>query len=116
MGTYYIPRNTKGEGRILFIFSQKALIYTLITGSVGLIFYFIFSLLNMHLVGIGITAFFASIGFVIGTFKMPEIKKFEFSKKTGGETLDDILKRAIRFRMKNKGKIYVYKEEDSNDK
>ena len=28
MGTYMIPRNTKGEGRILFIFSTKALIYT----------------------------------------------------------------------------------------
>ena len=28
MGTYYLPRNTKGEGRILYIFSTKALIYT----------------------------------------------------------------------------------------
>lgn len=28
MGTYMIPRNTNGEGRILFIFSTKALIYT----------------------------------------------------------------------------------------
>lgn len=25
---YQIPRNVKGEGRILFIFSTKALIYT----------------------------------------------------------------------------------------
>lgn len=116
MGTYYIPRNTKGEGRILFVFSQKALIYTLITGGVGLIFYFVFSLLGMKLVGIGITVFFALIGFIIGTFKMPEIKKFEFSKKTGGETLDDILRRAIKFKMKNKGKIYVYKEENDNVK
>lgn len=30
MGTYMIPRNTKGEGRILFIFSTKALIYTVV--------------------------------------------------------------------------------------
>ncbi len=28
MGTYMIPRNTKGEGRILFIFSTKAIIFT----------------------------------------------------------------------------------------
>lgn len=28
MGTYYIPRNVKGEGRILFIFSGKSMIYT----------------------------------------------------------------------------------------
>ena len=30
MGTYNLPRNVKGEGRILFIFSSKALIYTFI--------------------------------------------------------------------------------------
>lgn len=28
MGTHYIPRNVKGESRILFIFSSKALLYT----------------------------------------------------------------------------------------
>ena len=28
MGTYYIPRNLKGESRILLIFSVKGLIYT----------------------------------------------------------------------------------------
>jgi len=28
MGTYEIPRNVKGEGRILFIFSTKSLILT----------------------------------------------------------------------------------------
>ena len=28
MGTYNIPRNVKGEGRILYIFSTKALMYT----------------------------------------------------------------------------------------
>lgn len=32
MGTYMIPRDTKGEGRILFIFSTKAMIYTAVGG------------------------------------------------------------------------------------
>ena len=32
MGTYNIPRNVKGEGRILFIFSTKALISTAVGG------------------------------------------------------------------------------------
>lgn len=32
MGTHMIPRNTKGEGRILFIFSTKAMIYTAVGG------------------------------------------------------------------------------------
>ena len=43
MGTYNVPRNVKGEGRILFIFSTKSLITASIGGAVGLIFYFIFS-------------------------------------------------------------------------
>ena len=30
MATHMIPRDTKGEGRILFIFSTKALIYTVV--------------------------------------------------------------------------------------
>ena len=42
MGTYNLPRNVKGEGRILFIFTGKSMIYTAIAGALGLIFYFIF--------------------------------------------------------------------------
>ena len=53
MNIYEIPRNYKGEGRILYIFSTKALIYTIIGLAVGLIFYFIFKTLNMQMIGIG---------------------------------------------------------------
>jgi len=42
MGTYYIPRNYKGESRILYIFSGKSLITTVVFGMVGFIFYLIF--------------------------------------------------------------------------
>ena len=38
MGTYNLPRNVKGEGRILFIFSTKGLITTCVGGAVGLVF------------------------------------------------------------------------------
>ena len=40
MQSYYIPRNYKGEGRILYIFSTKAIIYTAVGAGIGLIFYF----------------------------------------------------------------------------
>ena len=115
MGTYNLPRNVKGEGRILFIFTGKSMIYTAIAGALGLIFYFIFSAMNLRMLGIGITIFFALIGFLIGTIKMPNIEKFEFSKKTGGENIDDIIKRAIKFKTKGK-RIYVYREEEKNVK
>ena len=72
MGTYNIPRNVKGEGRILFIFSTKSLIYTAITGVFGLPFYFLFSALKMTIIGIIIVAFFFFFFFLIGTFKFLE--------------------------------------------
>ena len=37
--SYNIPRNVKGEGRILYIFSYKALVYTGIGIAIGLVFY-----------------------------------------------------------------------------
>lgn len=114
MGTYNLPRNVKGENRILFIFTTKSLIYTVIAAGIGLLFNFIFSMLNMTLVGIVIVAVFALIGFGIGTIKVPEIAKFEFSKKTGGENLDDVIRRAIKFNTKGR-KIYVYKEGKNNE-
>ena len=114
MGTYNIPRNVKGEGRILFIFSTKSMIYSVIGVVLGLPLYFIFAMLKMNVVGIIATGIMALIGFGIGTFKMPEIAAFKFTKAVGGENIDDIIKRAIKFKQKG-NKIYLYtKEEEKN--
>ncbi len=114
MGTYNIPRNVKGEGRILFIFSTKSMIYTVIGIGVGLPLYFICAAFNTHMVGIILVAIMALIGFCIGTFKIPEIDILKFTKKVGGENIDEIIKRAIKFK-KNGSKIYMYtKEENKN--
>lgn len=51
MGTYNLPRNVKGEGRILYIFSTKALIYTAIGIGIGALFYFLFSLIRIRTSG-----------------------------------------------------------------
>ena len=110
MGTYNLPRSVKGEGRILFIFTGKSMIYTVVAGAFGLIFYFIFSMFELQMVGLIITGIFALIGFIIGTLKMPNMAKFKFTQKTGGENIDDIIKRAIKFKTKGK-KIYIYKED-----
>jgi hypothetical protein len=114
MQTYEIPRNYKGEGRILYVFSYKALLYTAIGAGIGLIFYFLFSILGMKMIGIGITCFFGLIGFCIGTFKMPDSKKFDITEKTGGENIDDVIMRWVRFKLK-RNKIYVYKGEETKD-
>ena len=109
MKSYYIPRDYKGEGRILYIFSTKAIIYTAVGLGFGLLFYFIFNLIGLTMVGIIISILFGTIGFAIGTFKVPEMKNFEITKKTGGENIDDIIKRWILFK-KNKNRIYIYKD------
>ena len=110
MGTYNLPRNVKGEGRILFVFSTKALIYSTIGAVAGLPIYFIFLLLNFKLIGIIAILLFALIGFIIGSFKVPEISSFEMTKKVGGEDIDEIIKRAIKFKIQH-NKIYVYDRE-----
>lgn len=114
MGTYNIPRNVKGEGRILFIFSTKSMIYTAIGALIGLPFYFIFSAMKMTIVGIIMIALFGLIGFFIGTFKFPEIGALKFTKAVGGENIDDIIKRSIKFK-KNGNRIYLYTKEEGKN-
>lgn len=114
MQTYEIPRNYKGEGRILYVFSTKGLIYTAIGIGLGLIFYLIFKILGLTVVGIIITVLFGLIGFSIGTLKVPENNSLDITKKTGGENIDDVIKRWIKFK-KGGSKVYIYKEEETKD-
>ncbi len=115
MGTYNLPRNVKGEGRILFIFSNKSLITTCFGAAIGLVFYIIFKLMKLTMVGVILVLVFAVLGYSVGMFKMPDSNGLEITRKTGGENLDDIIKRYIKFK-KNKRKLYVYtKEENLNE-
>ena len=114
MGTYNIPRNVKGEGRILYIFSTKGLIYTTVGAALGFPFYLLFKAINLTFVGVIIIALLAIVGFVIATFKVPETTAFEITRKTGGENIDDVIKRAFKF-YKNRRRIYIYKEEETKD-
>ncbi len=114
MATYEIPRNVKGESRILFIFTTKSLLYTVAGAVIGAILRGTIFYMLGTIPGLVIIAVPALIGFAIGTMKMPELGKFEFAKKTGGENLDSIIIRFIKFRTKGR-KIYVYKEGKNND-
>ncbi len=114
MGTYNLPRNVKGEGRILFVFSTKALIYTTIGATIGILIYLVLKSIGLWLIGVICIAALGGLGFIIGTLKIPNTNAFEITKKTGGENIDDVIKRLIKFKMK-KNKIYVYKENDKNN-
>jgi len=95
------------------IFTTKSLIYTSITGAVGLLFYYIFgSMLGWQWLGIGTAVFFAFIGFAVATFKIPESQNFEVTRKNGGEKIDETILKAIKFKQKGK-RIYLYTKEES---
>lgn len=111
MKSYMIPRNTKGEGRLLYIFSTKALIYTAVCGVIGYIIYWILSKIMLGTIGIILMAFLTLAGFLIGTLKVPNSQAFKITRIAGGENLDDIILRYIKFKRK-KNKIYVTKEEE----
>lgn len=111
MSTHYIPKDLRGETRILIIFTVKSLITTAIFGGIGCIFYFIFSLLGMKVVGIIILAILALLGYAFGTVKMPRITGWKFTKNIEGDSMDDIFVRYIKF--KTNKKIYTYTKEDN---
>lgn len=114
MGTYYVPRNTKGEGRILYIFSTKALIYTTVGAMIGLPLYLVFATMKMTLVAIGAVLACAGIGFSIGTFKIPDSSATKFTTNAGGLPIDEVIKKGVLFKM-NKRNIYVYAEEEKEN-
>ena len=114
-GPYNIPRNTKGEGRFLSVFTPKALIITAVLGGMA---FFVFKLIGdmikfsyMGIIGAGIFGF---LGFAITSFKIPDSNNFELTRKAGGEYIDQITIRYIRFKMK-KNKIYTFFTEEKKD-
>lgn len=110
MGTYQIPRNYRGETRLLYIFTIKSLITTLAGAGIGAIFWLIFSIIGLAKVGLIILAIFALLGYVAGAFKIPTIVGLPVTKKIGGESIYEIVLRYIKFN-KNR-KIYVNTKEE----
>lgn len=111
--SYNIPRNVKGEGRILYIFSYKAIAYVGVGILIGAIFYFILSLFGLDVIGYIIIGIFGFIGFAIGTFKVPNVAFLKSAQLAAGEQIDEVIKRAFKFKM-NKSKYYIYTQ--SNQK
>ena len=110
MGTYQIPRNYRGETRLLVIFTVKSLITTLAGAGLGAIFFFIFSIVGLKKVGLIILGIFALLGYIIGAFKIPTIVGIPVTKKIGGESIYEIILRYIKFN-KNR-KIYTNTKEE----
>ena len=95
MATHSIPRDVRGEGRILFIFTTRSLIFTAVGLIVGLLVSSLIGMLfSQFYVKLIICLIFAAIGYGIATLK--------------------IMLRAIKFKAQ-KRRIYVYTKEEKNN-
>ena len=94
------------------IFSTKSLIYSCIGAVIGAIFYLVLRTFSLSKIGLVFILIFGAIGFGIATLKVPESNNFEITRKTGGEKIDDVILRAIKFKMKGK-RLYVYTKEET---
>ncbi|MBR1654311.1 MAG: hypothetical protein IJ690_05120 [Clostridia bacterium] len=110
MATHYIPKNLKGETRILRIFSTHSLITTAIGIAIGGITYFICRTVGIRIVGLIVLVLCALIGFAVGTIKIPRISGLKFTKNIEGDSIDEIIIRYAKF--KTNRKIYSYTKEE----
>ena len=112
MGTYMIPRNLKGETRLLVIFSIKSLITTAIGAGIGAVIYvFVGVMMSQKLAGLIIIGVLGLIGFGVGAIKIPTLAGLPITKRIGGESIDEIVKRYVMFRVKRKKYSYYYPKE-----
>lgn len=111
MATHYIPKDMRGETRILLIFTVKSLITTAIFALIGGLFFFIFSLFEMKTLGMIILVVMSLIGYALGTIKVPRIAGWNFTKNIEGDSLDEVIVRYIKFKMNRKQYAYTKEEE-----
>lgn len=81
--TYSVPRSAKGESRILYIFSVKSLIYTLILGLIGLGIYMLLKQIGLGTLGIIIMVIFAGSGYAMATLTIPDSPMLGRLRKAG---------------------------------
>ncbi|MEG0072932.1 MAG: hypothetical protein RR922_00830 [Clostridia bacterium] len=109
MGNVYsVPRNVKGETRILFIFTVKSFMTTVGGGAIGGIFYLLFAAFGFVAIGLGMVVLCAIMGYLVGTLTIPDSPIMGKLRKAGGEEVGTILLRTIFFSKKKK--LYVYKK------
>lgn len=71
-------------------------------------------MLGMAVIGYVFIGLFAITGFICGTFKIPDSSAFKVTRLVGGENIDDVILRYIKFKQK-KNRIYITKEEEEKN-
>lgn len=77
-------------------------------------FYYLFgNVFGLTTLGIVIAILFAAIGYGIAMLKMPDSTRFEILRKTGGEKIDEVIVRAIKFKAKGR-RVYIQKTKEES--
>ncbi len=88
------------------------MIYSAVGGGFGLVFYYVFAkIFGKTTIGLIALLICAAIGYGIASLKVPESNSFEVFRKTGGEKIDDIILRYVKFKAKGK-RIYIQKTKE----
>lgn len=106
--TYGVPRSAKGESRILYIFTIKSLLGTLVALGIGAIPWWLLSQIGLKTPGLIVMLIFGALGYGIMTLKIPDAPAMGKLRKAGGEQVFDILLRTLTFSKRRK--IYVYRK------
>ena len=110
--SFYVPRSVKGESRILYIFTIKSFIVTLIFGLVGAGIWFLLTSFNINVElvpGLIIVGIFGGIGYALATVIIPDVPFMGPLRKAGGENIGAMILRLISFRGRKKIYLYNYK-------
>lgn len=113
--SFYVPRSVKGESRILYIFTIKSFIVTLIFGLVGAGIWFLLTSFNINVElvpGLIIVGIFGGIGYALATVIIPDVPFMGPLRKAGGENIGAMILRLISFRGRKKIYLYNYKREN----
>ena len=112
-GSYYVPRSVKGETRILYMFTIKSFIVTLVFALLG----WAVTLLVGQIVKLAIMPtlviilIFGAIGYALATLTIPDVPAMGKLRKAGGENIGSMLIRAMTFNKKKRIYLYNYKRE-----
>ena len=112
--SYYVPRSVKGESRILYIFTVKSFIVTLIFGLVGAGIWFLLTSFNVNVAlvpGLVIVGICGGIGYALSTVVIPDVPFMGPLRKAGGENIGAMVIRLITFRKRKRIYLYNYKRE-----
>lgn len=105
MRKHEIPRESKNEGRILYIFNGRSMLTTIIGIFLG---FLIGTFLGIVLPTYGMiisVILFGLIGFMIGTVKIPEIATIPITKLIGGMYIDEAVMKYVKFKKRRSLKI-----------